>query len=36
MAAQKDLRENMTLLMEQTYNRMLETEQLIVGWEGGE
>lgn len=36
LAAQKDLRENMTLLMEQTYNRMLETEQLIVGWEGGE
>ncbi len=36
LAAQKDLRENMNLLMEQTYNRMLETEQLIVGWEGGE
>ena len=36
LAAQKDLRENMTLLMEQTYNRMLETEQLLVGWEGGE
>ena len=33
LAARKDLRENMALLMEQTYNRMLETEQLIVGWE---
>ena len=32
-AARKDLRENMALLMEQTYNRMLETEQLLVGWE---
>ena len=33
LVARKDLRENMALLMEQTYNRMLETEQLIVGWE---
>lgn len=33
LAARKDLRENMALLMEQTYNRMLETEQLLVGWE---
>lgn len=32
-AAQKELRENMALLMEQTYNRMLEAEQLLVGWE---
>ena len=33
LVARKDLRENMALLMEQTYNRMLETEQLLVGWE---
>lgn len=36
LATQESIQANLAMLMEQTYNRMLETEQLIVGWEGGE
>lgn len=32
LATQKSIQANLAMLMEQSYNRMLEAEQLIVGW----
>jgi hypothetical protein len=34
-ATQDGILESMSLLMEQTYDRLLETEQLTIGWEVG-
>lgn len=32
-ATQESIRANLVLLMEQSYDRLLETEQLAIGWE---
>jgi hypothetical protein len=34
-STQDGIMESMSVLMEQTYDRLLETEQLTIGWEVG-